>query len=890
MKCHSFFSQSFFSRAGLAGAVSCVALLVAGTAAAQPAPEPVAISIEAQPLSKALLELNKQTGVMVIVNQDLVSGKTAPAIEGTMTAESALGQLLAGTGLRFDPVGEGAYSVSGTTAEAETDATFQLAAMDQGSSEAVVGGGDASDERRLSQISVTGTRIRGVENDTAPGISVSRAEIDQSGYSTTRDLFISLPQNFSGGPAGAGEDGPFATAAGVTNFTGATGVNLRGLGSSSTLVLLDGRRMAPSQFGQTVDVSLIPLSAVSRVDVLTEGSSAIYGSDAIGGVVNIILRNDLDGGEAGIRFGAAGQGGRSERAVHGGLGKVWSSGRALAALQFQEFDALDGRDRDVTKNVPAPSQIFPDLETFSTVLSIEQEIVAYARAFGNILYTDKNYARVHRNSSLSWDTESSTENYSATAGMVFDIGGAWQATPSVQYGRDTATMSALETRLATGVTALVTQDLTFESRGADFVLEGPLFSLPGGEVRAAMGASYRDDKFHQLSWRNSSPNFNRRGSIRTKAAFGEIYLPLIGADNTLPGFHALDLSLAYRYDEYDQYGSTGNPRLGILWQPVSSLRLRASYSESFRAPNTSEQLQSTIGNAAFFYAVADPSGAGMAPVLILQGSRPLRPETATSLSIGGDWDTPVDGLSVSFNHYRIDYTDRITQLPLSNAVLTQPDIYGSAISPLADDAAARAAADAYIALGYTFFDLLGTGGAGVRYLVDLRMTNAASVEQSGYDFGLTQRLDLAGGELSLQMNASYIDKIDTRYMTGGVATDLLGTSGNPTDWRLRAGAGWSGETVSVSGALNYFSDYTNNAILVPEPVDAWATIDLTARLQLRRLLGGRAGNTELGLSVSNLFDENPPFVEAALPGGVNYDPANASPIGRFVALELRTSW
>ncbi|AXE63942.1 hypothetical protein BBF93_06710 [Hyphomonas sp. CACIAM 19H1] len=885
MKC-----KSIFSRASLASAVSFLALSVSGTAAGEPEPEPVAITIEAQPLSKALLDLNRQTGVIIIVSQELVSGKTAPAIAGTMTPEAALGRLLAGTGLRFDPVGEGAYSVSLTTAEVEGDATFQLAELDPGRSGSLGKQDETAPEYRLKQISVTGTRLRGVENDTAPGISVDRAEIDQSGYSTTRDLFISLPQNFSGGPAGAGEDGPFATAAGVTNWTGATGVNLRGLGSSSTLVLLDGRRMAPSQFGQTVDVSLIPLSAVSRVDVLTEGSSAIYGSDAIGGVVNIIMRDDLDGGEAGVRFGAADQGGRSERAVHASLGKIWSSGRALAALQFQEFDALDSRDRKATENVPAPSQIFPDLETFSTVLSIEQDVFSGARAFGSALYTDKNYTRIHRNSSLSWDTESSTENYSATAGLVFDIGGAWQATPSVQYGRDTAKMSALETRLTTGVTSLVTQDLTFESRGADLVLEGPLFSLPGGEVRAALGASYRDDKFHQLSWRNSLPNFNRRGNIRTKAAFGEIYLPLVGAQNHLPGVQALDLSLAYRYDEYAQYGSTGNPRLGILWQPVNALRLRASYSESFRAPNTNEQLQSTIGNAAFFYAVADPSGAGTAPVLILQGSRPLRPETATSLSIGGDWDTPVDGLSVSFNHYRIDYTDRITQLPLSNTVLTQADIYGSAISPLADDATARAAADEYIALGYSFFDLLGTGGAGVRYLVDLRMTNAASVEQSGYDFGLTQRVDLAGGDLSLQMNASYIDKIDTRYMTGGASTDLLGTTGYPTDWRLRAGAGWSGETVSVSGALNYFSDYTNNTILVPEPVDAWATVDLTARLQLRRLMGHRAGNAELGLSVSNLFDERPPYVEAALPGGVSYDPANASPIGRFVALELRTSW
>ena len=71
------------------------------------------------------------------------------------------------------------------------------------------------------------------------------------------------------------------------------GLNLRGLGQRATLVLVNGRRLAPSGAGSFVDVSLIPLSAVERVEILTDGASAIYGSDAVGGVVNFILRRRL---------------------------------------------------------------------------------------------------------------------------------------------------------------------------------------------------------------------------------------------------------------------------------------------------------------------------------------------------------------------------------------------------------------------------------------------------------------------------------------------------------------------------------------------------------------------------------------------------------------------
>ena len=82
----------------------------------------------------------------------------------------------------------------------------------------------------------------------------------------------------------------------VSNFTGASTVNLRGLGSESTLILIDGKRIGYNGFlGGVTDISKIPLSMVERIEVILDGASAIYGSDAVGGVVNIITRKDYEG-------------------------------------------------------------------------------------------------------------------------------------------------------------------------------------------------------------------------------------------------------------------------------------------------------------------------------------------------------------------------------------------------------------------------------------------------------------------------------------------------------------------------------------------------------------------------------------------------------------------
>lgn len=197
----------------------------------------------------------------------------------------------------------------------------------------------------LDRITVTGSNIPRTNTETpSPVQVVTRQEIDRTGKTTlaeylqtiTADGAGSIPKTFGNGFAGGG-----------------AGISLRGLGAGSTLVLLNGRRMATyglADDGQKVftDLSTIPLDAVERVEVLKDGASAIYGSDAIAGVVNIILRSDFQGAILRASYGLSGDSdGDSKKAtLTAGTGDLASDGwNAFFSLDVGKTDAIKISDR-----------------------------------------------------------------------------------------------------------------------------------------------------------------------------------------------------------------------------------------------------------------------------------------------------------------------------------------------------------------------------------------------------------------------------------------------------------------------------------------------------------------------------------------------------------------
>lgn len=160
----------------------------------------------------------------------------------------------------------------------------------------VATGAQAQQAQRVEKIEVTGTNIKRVDTETVAPIEViTRDQIERSGQPTVAEVLRNIPAN-TGGSFGESFTNSFAS--------GAAGISLRGLGQKTTLVLLNGRRTAGYGFAQNlqdsfVDLNSIPSSAVERIEILKDGASAIYGSDAIAGVVNVILRKDYKGFEIG---------------------------------------------------------------------------------------------------------------------------------------------------------------------------------------------------------------------------------------------------------------------------------------------------------------------------------------------------------------------------------------------------------------------------------------------------------------------------------------------------------------------------------------------------------------------------------------------------------------
>lgn len=212
--------------------------------------------------------------------------------------------------------------------------------------------------QQLQKVEITGSRIKRVDAETpAPVQVVTRAQIEQSGATTITEVLKSLPSN----NAGAFDENA------VASFTpGAGGVSLRGLGAQATLVLINGRRVAPFGFasgGQTtfVDVNSIPLDAVERIDVLLDGASALYGSDAMAGVINVILRKDFSGLQMRASVGQSSPYGdaTSKRAA-----LVWGKG-SLASDKYNFFVNLEHTEQDPVKASARPMTATSDFRNLT---------------------------------------------------------------------------------------------------------------------------------------------------------------------------------------------------------------------------------------------------------------------------------------------------------------------------------------------------------------------------------------------------------------------------------------------------------------------------------------------------------------------------------------------
>jgi iron complex outermembrane receptor protein len=201
------------------------------------------------------------------------------------------------------------------------------------------------------RVEITGSSIKRIDAETALPVQVmTRQDIERTGATNVEQLLQTIGSATSSGAL-------MANASSGATTGSISSVSLRGLTSLRTLVLINGRRIAPYGIGFTgdsvsVDVGSIPLAAIERVEILKDGASAIYGSDAIAGVVNFILRKDFQGVELALDAGRTQGGGASSRraSITAGFGDLAQQrAQVMLSAQLQKDGALFGRERDFAR-------------------------------------------------------------------------------------------------------------------------------------------------------------------------------------------------------------------------------------------------------------------------------------------------------------------------------------------------------------------------------------------------------------------------------------------------------------------------------------------------------------------------------------------------------------
>jgi iron complex outermembrane receptor protein len=190
----------------------------------------------------------------------------------------------------------------------------------------------------LDRIQVTGSRIRQVDTETAaPVLLIDRAGIEKQGYKSVADILQNIP---TAGPPFVSRTSPLASGEAVGGYY----IDLRNLGPNRTLILLNGKRLGITNDGLQ-DVASIPAAMIDRIEVLKDGASTTYGSDAIAGVVNIITRKNYQGAEANAYVGQWGQGDGERQVYDFVMGFTGDKGSLTAGVEYTKEDPVYARDR-----------------------------------------------------------------------------------------------------------------------------------------------------------------------------------------------------------------------------------------------------------------------------------------------------------------------------------------------------------------------------------------------------------------------------------------------------------------------------------------------------------------------------------------------------------------
>lgn len=816
--------------------------------------EQQSFNLPRQDLGDALRSVAAQAGIELYVSARDLEGRTSSSLVGRMTAREAIDGLIRGTGLvaRYE---KGAVIIAGRSA-AETP-----------------------DETPPEEIIVTGTRIAGAPA-AGPVTRVSAEDIRNGGQTDLGEVARSLPQNFGGGQnpgIGNSQGAPNENA----NANGASTFNLRGIGSNATLTLLNGNRFAYTGVSSVIDVSAIPVSAVERIEIVADGASAIYGADAVAGVVNILLKRDYDGLSAMARVGGSTDGGNVQQQYGLLGGKSWASGGLLAAYDYSRSTATKAGDRDYAVAANPDTTLFPAISRHSLLVSGHQAIGPDVTLAADLLYKKSRlrsatgYSLTIPPDEFGLDNLSTSEIFGIAPSLTAELGGDWRFKASGFFGTD---RTGGFTDLYFGGALLQRTDKHFFNRNLalEAGFQGPLFTLPAGDVRIAFGGGARRNHFFAAS--PTGDIERRRDSI---FAYGELLVPLTSPSQDIAGLHRLSLTGALRFEDYSDAESIVTPKLAIVLEPVEILRLGASWGRSFKMPTLYQQYSgySAVLARAARYGSGYPASADI--VFAAGPDSRIGPERSKNLTLSAQL-TPARGLELTAAWYRIDYSDRVAPpIPSLLGVLDNP-LYAGLVT-LNPDAADLAAIIDGALLGLENGAGRPYNPANVVAFIDARDRNIARQRYSGIDLSMRYRIELAGDEALTVSAAGSFLKSRQQLLPGADWTRLAGTLFHPARFRGRAGLTYGGERFSLATFVNHMSRLDDNRQATAVSIPAYTTVDLTARARVWK--GG-----EVSLAALNIFDAKPEAISTALPADTPFDTTNYSAAGRFIGITVRQEW
>lgn len=670
-------------------------------------------------------------------------------------------------------------------------------------------------------------------------------------------------------------------------------ITLRGLSPDQTLVLVNGTRRHASALvnvngvvgrgSAAVDLNTIPTGALDRVEVLRDGASAQYGSDAIAGVVNLRLKEASSGGGASVTYGqyfTTVKTARGERDENDGgtvTASAWQGfslgddGFLTLSAEYLNRESTNRSDYDprAAANGAITARFGdPDVEQWTVFANAGKGLGNGWEAYGWAGYQDRdsegaafprlsdnvnNVASIYPNGFLP-KVAINSKDASLAGGLRGELAG-WNTDISLTYGRnalDFRTEDSLNSTYgATSPTSFDSGSLIYDQLvlGADFSreFEG---GLSGGPLNFAWGLEQRWENYKIEAGQPESYN---RGPLGANTALTGGAQGFVGfqpsnavdvdrdnfaayADVEIPLTDKLRVEGAVRFEDYSDFGDTQTGKLSARYDFTPSFALRGSVSTAFRAPSLQQSYftstASVIQNGAVVETGTFPATSAVATAL---GARPLKAETSTNYSVGavvrlGRFDLTVDA-------YKIDIDDQIVLSELINRT------FSGQVASLLDPQGVQAAR--------FFLNGVSTSTEGVDIVGRYRLPT----DTLG-DFDFTVAANFNDVSVNhVPTSSSVLNPVPTLFARQRILTIEDGTP----DTKVSASADWSRDKWGATVRATYYGDVLQPGSTAANDYSTGAktVVDLEGRFQLTERVG-------VAIGVDNVFDEYPDFVPASL--------------------------